>query len=290
MSLIELSNPQQSVQIELYMNGSAFEAGIPVHLLHHGFEATQTILDKAYLVLANKTKLTAEERKHFYLLSKGVKHSSLDSYMDIVLTGVQTTFPILGALGPAGIWEYAKEAYELLKFAYEAVKEDVQPTYQVNNNGHIEVNNGQQTQVYNAPVYNIAKLTQKTYIDMAKQVTDGSITLFSLNEAIHHSGIVIAQNEASFFNIPSTIEVEPIEIDCEIFDFNKFEDTGKLRVFENQVLPSKDYRFEVVGKQADSQYIEAMLRKSVKITCLKEIIVDPLETQKIVKLQVLKVA
>lgn len=290
MSLIELNNPQQSVQIELYMNGSAFETGIPVHLLCQGFEATQTILDKAYLVLANKTKLTAEERKHFYLLSRGVKHSSLDSYMDIVLTGVQTTFPILGALGPLGIWEYAKEAYELLKFAYEAVKKDEQPIYQFKDNGHVEVNNGEQTQIFNGPVYHIAKLTQKTYIEMAKHVTDGSITSFSLNETVNHSGILIAQNEASFFNIPSTIEVEPIEIDCEIFDFNKFEDSGKLRVFENQALPSKDYRFEVVGKQADSQYIEAMLRKSVKITCLKEIIVDPLEAQKIVKLQVLKVA
>lgn len=66
--------------------------------------------------------------------------------------------------------------------------------------------------------------------------------------------------------------------------------TGTLRVFEGQLLPIKDYRFEVAGSQADSDYIEAMLRKSVRITCLREVTVDPLAQEKIVRLQVLRVA
>lgn len=290
MSLIDLNDPQRSVQIELYMNGAAFEKGIPVHLLTQGFETSQTILDRAYLGLAGRTRFTAEERQRFYLLSKGVKHSSLDSFMDIVLTGVQTSFPILGVLGPTGIWEYAKQAYELLKFAYETVQRGEQPTYQHNGDGNLEVNNGTQTNIFNGPVYNIAKATQKVYVDMAKNVTAGSINSFSLTDAHRESGIRIAQDEAAFFDIPSSVDPQPIELECEIFDFNKFEDSGKLRVFEGQVLPTRDYRFEVVGNQADSHYIEAMLRKSVKVICLREITIDPLAQEKIVRLQILKVA
>jgi len=290
MSLIELEDPQRPVQIELYMDGAAFERGIPVHLLTQGFETSQTILDRAYLGLAGRTRLTAEERQRFYLLSKGVKHSSLDSIMDLVLSGVQTTFPILGVLGPTGVWEYAKQAYDLLKFAYEAVKNGDQPTYQHNGNGNLEVNNGNQINIYNGPVYNIAKASQKVYVDMARNVTSGSINSFSLKDVRGDSGIQIARNEAAFFNISSTIDTRPIELECEIFDFNKFEDSGKLRVFDGQVLPTKDYRFSVVGDQADSDYIEAMLRKSVKIVCLREVMVDPLAQEKIVRLQVLKVA
>lgn len=86
------------------------------------------------------------------------------------------------------------------------------------------------------------------------------------------------------------IDPQPIELDCEIFDFNKFEDSGKLRVFDGQLLPMKDYRFSVVGNQADQTYIEAMLRRNVKVICLREVIVDPLAQEKIVRLQVLKVA
>ncbi len=290
MSLIELDDPQRAVQIDLYMDGRAFENGIPVHLMLQGFEASQTILDRAYLGLMGKARFTAEERQRFYLLTKGVKHSSLDSWMDLMLAGVQTSFPVLGALGPAGIWEYSKQAYELLKFAYEAVKKGNQPTYQNNADGTLSVNNGTQINIYNGPVYNIAKSSQRIYVDMAKNVVDGTINSFSLTERNGESAIRIAQNEASFFNVPSVIDPQPLELDCEIFDFNKFEDIGKLRVFDGQALPSKDYRFSVVGNQADQPYIEAMLRRHVKVICLREVVIDPLAQEKIVRLQVLKVA
>ena len=290
MSLIELEDPQRDVEIKLFMDGAAFERGIPVHLLTQGFETTQTIFDRAYLGLLGRARFTAEERQRFFLLSKGVEHSSLDSLMDIVLTGVQTSFPALGALGPSGIWEYSKQAYELLKFAYAAVKKGNQPTYQHTGDGNLEVNNGAETNIFNGPVYNIAKASQRVYVDMAKNVTTGSISSFSLTATRSGSGIRIAQDEAEFFDIPSNIDPQPIEIDCEIFDFNKFEDSGKLRVFDGQALPVKDYRFSVVGNQADSDYIEAMLRRSVKIVCLREVTVDPLAQEKIVRLQVLKVA
>lgn len=289
MSLIELDDPQRAVQIDLYMDGRAFEHGIPVHLLLQGFDTSQTILDRAYLGLAGRARFTADERQRFYLLTKGVRHSSLDSWMDLVLTGVQTSFPIFGALGPAGIWEYSKQAYGLLKFAYAAVKGGSQPTYQNNGDGTLSVNNGTQTNVYNGPVYNIAKASQRVYVDMAKNVTAGTINSFSLSERGGEFAIRIAQDEAAFFDVPSVIDPQPIELDCEIFDFNKFEDMGKLRVFEDQVLPTKDYRFSVVGNQADQTYIEAMLRRQVKVTCLREVVVDPLAQEKIVRLQVLKV-
>ena len=61
-------------------------------------------------------------------------------------------------------------------------------------------------------------------------------------------------------------------------------------MFDGQMLPMKDYRFSVVGNQADQSYIEAMLRRSVKVACLREVIVDPLAQEKIVSLQVLKVS
>lgn len=290
MSLIDLENPQSEVALGLYMNGREFEVGIPVHLLLQGFESTQLILDKAYLELALKKRLTQEERKHFFLLTRGVKHDSMESWMELVLTGVQTTIPVLGALGPTGIWEYSKQAYELLKFAYKAIKSDRPATYSHTGQGNIEVNNGTQTVIFNAPVYNIARATQKVYVDLAKQIATGHVDTFRLTSPRDLHGIELSANEAEFFDIPSVIDTTPIEVDCEIFVFNKFEDTGTLRVFEGQVLPIKDYRFEVVGSQADSDYIEAMLRKSVRITCLREVTVDPLAHEKIVLLQVLRVA
>lgn len=290
MSLIEIEDPQRPVQIELYMNGKAFERGIPVHLLTQGFHSAQSILDKSYLGLSGKSRFLAEDREKFFLVTKGVKYSSLDSYLDLVLSGVQISIPALGHLGPAGIWEYAKQAYELLKLAYAFTKAGQQPTYQNTGDGNLTVIHGDQTNIFNGPVFNIARASQRTYVDMARQVSSGQIDSFSLLEGRRSSGIRIAANEAAFFDIPSSIDPEVLDVQCEIFDFNKFEDVGKLRVFEGQLLPPKDYRFSVVGNQADSDYIEAMLRKMVQIKCMREIIVDPLAQEKIVRLQVLKVA
>ncbi len=138
-------------------------------------------------------------------------------------------------------------------------------------------------------MFQIAQSTQNVYVEMAKQVNSGAIDTFSMSEIARTSSITVAQNEAAFLKAPSIIDTNPFDIECEIFDFNKFEDVGKLRVFDGQSLPAKDYRFEVVGNQEDNQYIEAMLRKSVRITCLKEVIHDPLSTEKVIRLQVLKV-
>ena len=289
MSLIDLDNPQREVKINLHMDGHAFEHGIPVHLLLQGFETSQTIFDRSYLGLIDRARFTAEERQRFYLLTQGVRHSSLASWMDLVLTGVQISIPTLGALGPAGIWEYAKQAYDLLKFAYGSVKNGNLPTYQNNSDGTLNVNNGTQINVYNGTVITIARASQRSYVDMAKNVADGTINSFSLSEKDSNEVIRIDSDEAEFFNIPSSIDHQPLELSCEIFDFNKFDDVGKLRVFEDQELPSKDYRFSVIGNQADATYIEAMLRREVTVICLREMIVNPLAEEKIVRLQVIEV-
>jgi hypothetical protein len=288
MSLIEVEDPQAPVDIRLYMNGTAFKDGIPIYLLTHGFSSAQTLLDRAYLGLAGKARMTAEERSHFYLLTRGVKHSSLDGLMQLVLTNVQTTFPIIGALGPTGIWEYAKQAYELLKFVYEQVKKGNTPTIQHSGNGDVTVTSGGITNIYNGTVFQIADNSQRIYVDVAKQINRGGVDQFSLTDG-RGTGLSLTTTEAAYFDTASVIDTTPIKIECEIFDFNKFEDTGKLRVIQPQELPANDYRFTVVGNQAEHGYIEAMLRKSVKVTCLREVTLDPLKGEKIVRLQVLSV-
>jgi hypothetical protein len=144
------------------------------------------------------------------------------------------------------------------------------------------------TNVYNAAVFQIADNSQRIYVDVAKQINKGGVDQFSLTDS-QGTGLRLTTTEAAYFDTASVIDSTPIKIECEIFDFNKFEDTGKLRVIEPQELPPNDYRFTVVGNQAEHGYIEAMLRKSVKVTCLREVTLDPLKGEKIVRLQVLSV-
>ncbi len=289
MALIEVENPQTAVELDFYMNGRLFENGIPVHLMIGGMGSVQSILDRTYLGLSGKRRLTQEDRAHFYIASHGVKHGSCESILGVVLTGVQTSFPIISALGPAGVWEYAKETYKFLKIAYESLGRGVQPTYSWNSDKSVvEVNTGTQTNIYNGPVYHIAQLSQPTYIELAKTIHKGDVSEFRLTQVGAREGVHLSANDANAFLASTHVEDNPIEIECEIYDFNKFDDSGKLRVAANQGLPEKDYRFEVIGKQDDRIYIEAMLRQRVKLVCLKEIGTDPISGEKIVGLQVIK--
>lgn len=86
-----------------------------------------------------------------------------------MFAGVQTVLPLFGALGPTGIWEYAKQTYEFLKLVFEAVKNKQQVSYQWNTERSVlHVNTGTQTQVFNAPVFNIAQLSINHYQGLAQ--------------------------------------------------------------------------------------------------------------------------
>lgn len=289
MALIEEENLNAEVSIHLKADGPAFVDGIPLHLLTKTLSEFQTILDKTYLGLSGKRRLTKEDRSHFYVLSPGIKHASIEADLGIILTGVQTGFPFFSGLGPKGIWEYTKQTYEFLKQIYEAMHEKKQPTYSWSgDNSQFTVNTGTQKNVYNGPVFNIGKMSVPHYHALSKPVQEKSITSYRFGDSSIGS-VMLGAKEADLFSIPSLVEDVPIKFRVEIFDFNKFENLGKLHVGEGESVNQGDYRFEVIGKQDVSIYIEAMLRKQVTVTCLREISPNPFSPEKIICFQVISV-
>lgn len=101
--------------------------------------------------------------------------------------------------------------------------------------------------------------------------------------------ICISLPERDLFEFPSRVEDQPHKVRCEIFDFNKFDNLGKLHVFPEQTIPEGDYRFEVIGRQDVYAYIEAMLRQAVLVTCLREVSENPISGDRIVRLQVINI-
>jgi hypothetical protein len=80
-----------------------------------------------------------------------------------------------------------------------------------------------------------------------------------------------------------------VHINCEIFDFNKFANTGKLIVGDGQPVPKGEYKFWVIGDQDVSEYISAMLRKHVNVTCLRELAQNPFSQERVIRLQLINV-
>ncbi len=289
MPLIELDNPNASISVHFKMDGPGFKEGIPLHLLTSGLSDFQSLLDKTYLGLTQRKRLSRDDRLRYYLLSKDIKHGSAETDLGIVLTGIQTAFPFFSALGPTGLWEYSKQTFEFLKFVYSSMKMGKQPTYLWSgDNSQFQVNTGTQTHTYNAPVFNIGRMSVSNYESLARPIEEKSVDFIAFGDG-NIGEIKLDASTAEVFSLPSQIETTPLRLRCEIFDFNKFENVGKLHVPSGELAKEGDYRFEVIGDQDVSLFIEAMLRKQVVVNCLREIAPNPFSPEKIIRFQVINV-
>lgn len=289
MALLEIKDPNAPVRLHFRMDGPIFDVGIPVPIMVDALDHVQGILDKAYLGLVDRKRLTKEDRSQFFLQAQKIEPGSLLADLGLIFTSAQAVLPIVGMLGPTGIWEYAKESYEFLRLVFQSVKTGQEVSYQWNvDHSVVSVNTGPQTQVFNGPVFQIANLSIPHYQALAHHLEGNRVRDIQIGRpALREIGIALADRE--LFDLPSRVEEAPYRLRCEIFDFNKFDNVGKLHVFAEQTIPEGDYRFEVIGNQDVSTYIEAMLRQEVFVTCLREVSDNPISGDRVVRLQVINI-
>lgn len=285
---IEIEDPHQPVSLQFAMQGPIFEEGLPLPLTIKSLESLQGIFDKAYLVLAHKSRISSQERSLFYLRSQGIYHGSLLTTFGLAFTAAQPGLPIISDLGPAGVWTYAKNAYQFLRFIFNAKQKGGQVSITQNGNGTLFVNTGSQTFTISNSVVQIANNSLPHYEQLASTLDPKRVTEVTLgNPALPE--IQLALPDRKLFELPAVVSDEPKQIHCEIYEFDKYSNTGRLKTFQGQAIGAGEYRFEVVGRQDNAEYIEAMLEKMVKVTCLEEIVDHPLRGSVIAKLQVLRV-
>ena len=290
MPLIEIEEPSRPVEIVFEMDGPAFEAGIPIHTMLSGFSEVQGILDKTYLVLAGRHRMTREERSRFFLRAHRIARSSFHSDIDIVFAVGQVALPFMGTLGPAGIWEYTKQSYEFLKLVFEALKSGIQPQYSFtgHDNSTLTVNTGTINNTFHAPVFQIAQSSLTHYQALDKLINEDTVRHVSIGSRARPE-IKHGIEAKGLFELPTEVDDKPVTISCEIFDFNKFDNVGRLSVFDGQAVPQGEYRFAVIGDQDVVHFIEAMLRAQVTVTCLRETAVNPFSLSRVMRLQVISV-
>jgi hypothetical protein len=289
MALLELEDPNEPTELRLDVEGPVFEAGIPIPLLVESLSNVQGLLDKSYLGLIGRRRLSKEERHRFFLRTPGVSHASLHADLGVVYTGAQLALPLVGFLGPSGVWEYAKQAYEFAKIVFKSVKRGQSVSYTWNaDRSVLDVNTGTQTQVFNGPVFNIASLSLPHYQALSSLGEPGEVKDVQLGRPDRRE-ISFLPSDRDLFELPTKIEEAPYRVKCEIFEFDKIDREGRLRVLPGEWIPDGDYRFKVVGKQSVSAYIEAMLRKVVKVTCLREVAQNPISGERIYRLQVIDI-
>jgi hypothetical protein len=263
--------------LQFKIDGPSLKEGVPLPIAISALTSFQSIVDKTYLVITDKTRITSSEREKFYLRATEFKHGSLLTFFDIALQGVQLGLPLVSTLGPQNIWGLTKDTFSLLKTVCGAVQAGKTPTYEFNNEGDVNLRIGDENHHYHGPVFQIAQMALPNYQDLAHLLGNKKLTEISAgqrNESEHD--IYLGKEDRGAFDIPTKIQKETTELKCEVFDFNKFKNVGKLSVSTSgQEVAPGEYNFTIFGNQDNVEYIYTLLKAQVTLFCLVEESISP---------------
>lgn len=281
------------------MNGKNFDEGLPIDIVSNSLSGLQSVFDGSYKAITGKSKITKKDRTNFRLLATEFKHGSFISNFDLVITGVQMGLPFVSALSINEFWSHTKNAYDFLKALY-TVAHDSKPTklengehyrnsITNNSDGSITINNGGEHTTYNAPVVTVGKLIINGVRDLDDQLDKDKIEQIEIGKNDTSSKITLHSSQKGLFKAPVLLNEESQILDGEIYDFNKYEKEGRIKIFKNQLIDKDTYKFKVIGGQDVDTYILSMTETKVKIRCLIEYLYDPLIESKINRLLVTEV-
>lgn len=275
-------------EMQFKIDGPSLKNGVPIPLAIAALDSFQGIVDKSYLVTTQTKRITAKEREKFYLRATEFKQGSLLTYFEIALQGVQLTLPLISNYGPNSIWELTKDTFTFLKTVCAAVQQGKEPSFEFNNNGDVSVKIGDESHHYHGPVYQIGQLSLPNYQSLAHLLSPDKLTEISAGPKFSDKpDIFLGEFDRNSFDIPTEIQKETIELQCEVFDFNKFKNAGKLAVsVAGQEIPLGDYNFTIFGNQDSVEYIYSMLKPQVVIYCLVEVAISPFGGEEVHKLHV----
>lgn len=273
---------------EFKIDGPALRNGVPIHIAVSALDNFQAVVDKSYLVFSGSKHMTARDREVFSLLASNFEKGSLLTQFEIILSGVQIALPFASSFGPQNLWDYTKDSFSFLKLVCGAVQKGEKPTYEFNNDGDATVQIGDTHHHYHGHVIQIGKLALHNYQNLAGMIDPKKLDHISANPVLQETpDIYIGPNDKNMFDVPRRIEKETVELRCEIYDFNKYKNSGKLSVaVTGEPVPEGEYNFEIFGSQDNVEYIYSMLKPQVELHCLIEMESNPFGEDKVYKLHV----
>lgn len=270
------------------LDGPVFQNGVPLYLALDALDNFQSIVDKTYLVATGGKKMSARDRDVYQIRASAFRQGSFITDFQIALYGVQLALPFISDLGLRNLWEYTKETFNFLKLVFATKDSGMKPKIEISKSQNVTVHVGDIHHHFHGTVIQIAEQSLPKYQELAHLLDQGKIERISAGTPEKYE-MQLELKDKTLFDVPTNIKEHPIQIACEIFDFNKFKNIGKLRIGEDQVVPAGDYNFSIFGTQDNVNYIYSMLKPVVTIRCLVEMAMVPFGPDKIVHLHVTEV-
>ncbi|GAA5176992.1 hypothetical protein GCM10025771_13300 [Niveibacterium umoris] len=270
------------------MQGRAFDNGDRLDKVAAGLTALQHVFDGQFRALSDKKRLYEEDRRHLQVRITRYEDGSFIAYLGAIYSGIQTTLPFLH--GTPEIWEATKNAFEFLKSIFELAHKGGEVQVQQDGNNNTVVMSGDTRQIFNGPVYQIGTQIIGAIREFDDLLESEEVRRIGLTGPENSPVFSLTSDEKGLFHPPTRIDETPIRLTCDIYDFNKYDKTGKARVPNAQAIPSGDYRFKNIGNQAVDDFIISMTEPQVTLSCLIKYQHDPLSDNRIAEILVMAIA
>ncbi|WP_338545275.1 hypothetical protein V6W80_20710 [Pseudomonas benzopyrenica] len=270
------------------MKGRAFEDGDRLDKVAAGLQALQHIFDGQFRAISDKKRLHEQDRQLFQARIFRYEDGSFIAYLGVAYSGLQTALPFIQ--GTPNIWEATKNAFDFLKNIYESAHngEEVKITHEGNGNTIVHANSS--TIIYNGPVVNIGTQIIGAVRELDDLLDNEEVSKVVLEGPDSTPILEMESSKKGLYYPPTRIDDSPIQILCDIYDFNKYDKTGKARISTQQKIPLGNYKFRSIGDQSVEEFILSMTEPQVLLNCLIKYQTDPLSESKINEILVISIA
>ena len=269
------------------MKGRAFDNGDRLDKVAAGLTALQHVFDGQFRALTDKKRLFEQDRQLFQARINRYEDGSFIAYLGLTYTGLQSVLPFVQ--GVSNIWEATKNAVDFLKAIHELAHQDKAVQITQDGNGNTAVNAGDVHITYHGPVYQIGTQIIGAVRELDNLLENEEVKKISLEGPDKKPVLELTSDMKGLFQPPTRIEDTPIRLACDIFDFNKYDKTGKARVTSGQNIPPGNYKFKNIGDQAVEDFILSMTESQVQLSCLIKYQNDPLTENNISEILVMSV-
>lgn len=271
------------------MQGKAFDNGDRLDKVASGLTALQQVFDGSYKAMVGKNRLSKKERESFQIVIESYKNGSFLAHLGEIYAGVQTTLPLLYAFTPSEIWEHTKTAFDFLTFIFSEAHKGNNVSITQDGQGNTAAIIGDATNNYYGPVIQIGTQIISGVRRLDDVLEENQVDRIGLGRPNTEDFELLLENKGLYY-APITVDKTPVALSCDIFDFNKYENQGKLKVSSEAEIPKGNYKFRNIGSQAIEEFILSMTETQVVLNCLVEYEHDPLSDTRISELLVVDIA
>lgn len=273
--------------IKFKMDGPKLKESIPLREVIIALTEFQHIVDKSYLCATKSKRLYDRDRKNYDIIATDFRKGSLSAEFQILTASVVQALPNIPFDAYKNIWEIAKGSYDLLKAIAVKRSSGVEPVINITGNVNAPIIIGNNINI-NETVFNAADRNEPHFKKMTAIIDPKQIDYI---ESFDGSGMgfKLTESDRNLFHPKTKLDREILPIECDIYKYDKDSRIGKLRVFEGQVIPARDYTFKPILADSGYRFIHAMTKMSIKLDIMREIEVHTTGLERVSALHVVNI-